>query len=33
MKGIIKGEFTRLVKNKLTWIFLIVSVAAVFITT
>lgn len=33
MKGIVKGEFTRLVKNKLTWIFLAVSVAAVFITT
>lgn len=33
MKGIIKGELTRLVRNKITWIFLCISVAGVFITT
>ena len=33
MRGIIKAEFRRLIKNKVSWIFLIVTLGAVFITT
>lgn len=33
MKGVIKADISRMVRNKLTWIFIVISVAGVLMTT